>query len=56
MIFITMIGFALGPIFAGYIYDVTQSYSTALSIFLIAYIVSLLAIYFAWGAKPKSTV
>jgi MFS family permease len=56
MMFVTMIGFALGPIFAGHIYDVTQSYSAALNIFLIAYIVAIAAIYFAWGAKPKSTV
>jgi len=51
--FLHTIGSTMGPLFAGYVFDVTGSYSFAFTTFLATYIVAIVAIYFTWGTDPK---
>jgi len=48
------IGIMAGPIFAGYIYDVTQSYHIAFTTFIVAF--SIAAITFVLAGPPKPPV
>ena len=43
----------MGPPFAGFIYDTTDSYHTAFNIFTITYIIAAILVYFAGEKKPQ---
>ena len=45
------VGIITGPIYAGYIYDVTQSYQVAFVTFIVLY--ALAAITFVFARRPK---
>jgi sugar phosphate permease len=49
-------GFAIGAPLAGFIFDATGSYHTVFVIVTAIYVGAILAIYFAFGAKPKPLV
>ncbi|MFH1382193.1 MAG: MFS transporter [Chloroflexota bacterium] len=44
---------AAGPSLAGFIFDATGSYSLVFVIFAVTYAVSLVVVYFTWGADPR---
>ena len=48
---VIQVGTAIGPLLAGYIFDTTASYHLAFIIFLIAYLLAIIAILFA--KRPK---
>jgi len=50
----TMSGAAFGPTIAGFIFDATQSYRTAFSIFAAMSAIAILAIYFARPPEPET--
>ena len=47
------IGGLIGPPLAGHFHDLTNSYQNALTLFLTTYAVATIAIYFAWGHRPR---
>ena len=49
----TMCGAAFGPMLAGFIYDITDSYRMAFTIFAILSILAMVVIYFAKPPKPE---
>jgi MFS family permease len=49
-------GFAIGAPLAGFVFDATGSYHIVFVIVTAIYIGAILAIYFAFGAKPKPLV
>lgn len=51
--FVATIGSTAGPLFAGFMFDATGSYSVVFTIFAITYAVSIVAIYFTWGRGPR---
>ena len=50
----SMSGSACGPVVAGLIFDATQSYRMAFTIFAIASVMAMLAIFFARPPKPQA--
>jgi sugar phosphate permease len=52
--FFSMSGSAFGPVVAGLIFDATQSYRMAFTIFAIASVMAMLAILFARPPKPSA--
>ena len=48
------VGSALGPVLAGAIYDATDSYTLAFTIFIVGYAVALAALIFARRPEPKT--
>ncbi len=50
------VGIVSGPIFAGYIYDVTQSYQLAFMTFIVLYALAALVFLFARRPKPPARV
>jgi sugar phosphate permease len=51
--FLGNIGSAVGPYFAGYVFDVTGAYSFAFTTFIVTYIVAIILVYYAWGLNPR---
>jgi sugar phosphate permease len=51
--FLGNIGSAIGPFFAGYIFDVTGGYSLAFSTFIMTYAAAILIVYCTWGLNPR---
>ena len=50
--FLQTVGAAVGPSFAGYVFDITGSYSFAFTTFIVTYIAAIILIYYAWGLNP----
>ncbi|MFC1958990.1 MFS transporter, partial [Chloroflexota bacterium] len=50
------LGIITGPIYAGYIYDTTQSYQVAFITFIVFYTLSAIVFLFAKPPKPPATV
>ena len=50
----TMSGAAFGPTIAGFIFDATQSYRTAFTIFATMSVIAILVIYFARPPEPNN--
>ena len=50
------IGIVAGPIYAGYIYDVAQSYQVVFITFIVAYFLSMIVFFFAKRPKPPARV
>ena len=51
--FLGNIGSAVGPYFAGYVFDITGTYSFAFATFIVTYIVAIMLVYYAWGLNPR---
>jgi sugar phosphate permease len=51
-----VVGFAIGAPLAGFIFDATGSYHNVFVMVTAIFILAILAIYFAYGASPKSRV
>ena len=49
-------GYAIGVPLAGFMFDATRSYHSVFAIVTAIYAAAILAIYFAFGAKPKPLV
>ena len=56
MSLIYAVGIITGPIFAGYVYDVTQSYQVAFITFIVVYFLAAVTFVFARRPKPPATV
>jgi len=50
----SMLGAAFGPTIAGIIYDTTQSYQMAFTIFAVASLLAIVAIFFAKPPKAET--
>ncbi|MFC2016732.1 MFS transporter, partial [Chloroflexota bacterium] len=50
------VGMMGGPIYAGYVYDVTQSYQIAFITFIVIYFLASIIFFFARRPKPPATV
>ncbi len=53
---VSAIGIITGPIYAGYVYDVTQSYEIAFITFIVVYAAAGLTFFFARRSKPPARV
>lgn len=49
-------GYAIGTPLAGFMFDAMGSYHSVFIIVVVIYVAAILAIYFAFGAKPKPLV
>ncbi|MFC2016733.1 MFS transporter [Chloroflexota bacterium] len=56
MALIYAVGIITGPIYAGYVYDVTQSYQVAFITFIVIYSIAALTYVFARRPKPPARV
>ena len=53
---IRMVGSIIGPIFAGYVYDVYHSYSLAFQVFTLLALLSSVSYFFVKPEKPRYTI